>query len=400
MAIMSSKYPNLMIHIIINILVVVLSTLSWFLLDTIPQANEIFSSASVIFLKVGILAAVLVVLSLTIKQLTKPQEEQKYDLNLADIINNAINQTNNSQEINKEKFRKTIIKLHGISKPGHHKIALSLAKLLEQLLLIIDDTKKESQQQQQENVTLGETTQELEDKHTELSKTPQLRSEFLSRMGDEITTPMNSLRSMLKLLNEMDFERDTRDLLQIASHSAHSLLENLSNILEFSKLDANLLQLQYDHFNIRETISSVLETQESIAIEKTLLLETTIAPDVPGAVLGNQQAISKVLDNLISNAIRFTKKGYIQLSVDYQNDGKQMFLRFTVSDTGIGIPESALKTLFDSLDKDTDLVNSSFAGRLRLIVSKQLCELMGGQIGVRSQQEKGSQFWFTVNITD
>ncbi|MCP4414834.1 MAG: hypothetical protein GY808_19925 [Gammaproteobacteria bacterium] len=397
---MSSKYPNLMIHIIINILMVVISILSWFLLDTIPQANEIFSSVVVIILKIGILAAVLVVLFLTSKQLTKPQQEQKYDLNLTDIINNAIDHTNNSQEININELRKTIIKLHGVTKPGHQEIAVDIAKLLEQLLLTIDDARKENQQQQQENITLGETTQELEDKHTELSKTPQLRSEFLSRMGDEITLPMNSLRSMLKLLNEMDFEPDTRDLLQIASHSAHSLLENLSNILEFSKLDANLLQLQYNHFNIRETISSVLETQESIAIKKTLLLETTIAPDVPGAVHGNQQAISKVLDNLISNAIRFTNKGYIQLTVDYQDDGKQKFLRFTVSDTGIGIPESALKTLFDSLDKDTDLVNSSFAGRLRLIVSKQLCELMGGQIGVRSQQEKGSQFWFTVNISD
>jgi len=397
---LSSRYPNLVFHIITNILIFVLGCLSWFLLDTLTDSNGILSSAVIIILKIGILAAVLAVILLTIKQLSNPEQQHKQDLSLAEILNTTLIKTKQSQELNKDDIRKTIIKLHAVQKSGQREIAVNLAKLLEQLLLNINDVSLEKQQQHEENLSLGKTADELQQKHEQLAKAPQLRSEFLSRMGDEITTPMNSLRSMLKLLNDMEFERDTRDLLQIASHSAHSLLENLTNILEFSKLDANLLQLQSDHFNIREAISTVLETQESIAIEKTLLLETTIAPDVPGAILGNEQAISKVLDNLISNAIRFTNKGYIQLSVDYQKENNQKYLRFTVSDTGIGIPESALTTLFDSLDKDTDLINSSFAGRLRLIVSKQLCELMGGQIGVRSKQEKGSQFWFTINITE
>ena len=120
----------------------------------------------------------------------------------------------------------------------------------------------------------------------------------------------------------------------------------------------------------------------------------------PDTIFGAQKSIVKILNNLLSNAIRFTDKGSIRITVDNQSTAEKRLLRFTVTDTGIGIPESALPGLFDSLDKDTDLVNSSFTGRLRLIVSKQLCELMGGEIGALSKQGVGSQFWFTIDISE
>ncbi|NNJ71665.1 MAG: hypothetical protein HKP09_00635, partial [Enterobacterales bacterium] len=242
----------------------------------------------------------------------------------------------------------------------------------------------------------GERATELDSKNKSLEHAPHKRSEFLSRMGDEITTPMHSLRTMLGLINRAELDAETRDLLKIARHSAHSLIENITNILEFSKLDAGLLKLKHEPFSLAETISKVLETQESIAISKSLLLEKHIYPDVPERVNGPQKAIMKVLDNLLSNAIRFTDRGSIDLNVDIVTESGQQFLRFTVRDTGIGIPEAALPNLFVSLDKSTGLQNSSFTGRLRLIVCKQLCELMGGKIGVESTEGKGSEFWFTV----
>ncbi len=343
-------------------------------------------------IKGGLVLAVLLVSLLVFLYYREPAKEKTNIPKLENIIQSAT--------VSPEKTRTAIIRLRQISEPNQAKLATSLATLLEGLLSNLESTSKDQQEQEQKNISLSKTASELEKKHDQLALAPRLRSEFLSRMGDEITSPMNSLTTMLKLLNEMKFEPQARDLLVLASHSAHSLIENLTNILEFSKLDAGLLKLQKDHFQVKESIKSIIETQESIALSKALIIETEIRPDVPDTILGDEKAISKVLDNILSNAIRFTDKGYIKVSIDIQSNKHKKLLRFAVSDTGVGIPEKALQSLFDSLDKDTDLINSSFTGRLRLIVSKQLCELMGGKIGVRSKQDVGSQFWFTIDISD
>ena len=188
-------------------------------------------------------------------------------------------------------------------------------------------------------------------------------------------------------------------MLKIATHSAHSLTENITNILEFTKLDAGMLRLDSESFDLYESISQVLETQESIAISKSLLIEKHISPDVPQRITAPRKSIMKVMDNLISNAIRFTDSGSIDLKVDRFFEGNDTFVRFKIVDTGVGIPEAALDTLFDSLDQDTHLKNSSFTGRLRLIVCKGLCELMGGKIGVTSKEGVGSEFWFTIRLS-
>ena len=238
----------------------------------------------------------------------------------------------------------------------------------------------------------------LNDKYQQLMALPHQRSEFLSLMGDEITSPMQSLNSMLKLLNRTELDHETEHLLKIAIHSAYSLTENITNILEFTKLDAGMLELSSEPFDLYENISQVLETQESIALSKSLLLEKHISGDVPQNINAPRQAIKKVLNNLISNAIRFTDHGSITLRVDRLVEDDQTFIRFKIIDTGVGVPAQALDSLFDSLDRETHLKNSSFTGRLRLIVSKGLCELMGGEIGVESTEGTGSQFWFTIRL--
>jgi len=345
-------------------------------------------------IRAALILVIFIVLILLFNQYRGPAKQRANRKKLEEIVEDA--------SIDPKQTRTAIIRLRQIVEPEQMKLAISTATLLEELLTSLESTNKQQEEQEaqeQENLTLSRTTSELEEKQ-QLANAPRLRSEFLSRMGDEITSPMNSLKTMLTLLNEMEFEPQARDLLLLASHSAHSLIENLTNILEFSKLDANLLTLQKQHLQTNEAISSVIETQESIALSKSLLIETDIKLDVPDIIFCDEKAFSKVLDNLISNAIRFTDKGHIKLTVDYKSTKQKKLLRFIVSDTGVGIPEKALQSLFDSLDKDTELNNSSFTGRLRLIVSKQLCELMGGEIGVRSKEGVGSQFWFTIDISE
>ena len=227
---------------------------------------------------------------------------------------------------------------------------------------------------------------------------PKLKSEFLSRMGDEITTPMKSVVSMLKLLSEYEFDPEPKQLLNIAKRSTRTLVDNLNNILDFSKLDAGMLKLKTKTYSVRELVTELSSELSHFANDKGLSLQASTDPVVPTEVEGDQFRTKQILRNLLGNAIRFTKEGEVSLYADVlEQDGKKM-LRFTIKDTGVGIPPEAQKGLFDSLEQTTKLTNSSFAGRLRLIVSRHLSELMGGEIGVISEPGKGSQFWFTTEL--
>ncbi|NVJ51997.1 MAG: hypothetical protein HWE11_16530 [Gammaproteobacteria bacterium] len=225
---------------------------------------------------------------------------------------------------------------------------------------------------------------------------PKTKSEFLSRMGDEITTPMKTLSSMLHLLSEYNLSEEPKELLNISRRSANTLINNLNNILDFSKLDANLLKLHRDNFEVRQLVDEIVAEFTPHAKSKSLELSATVAGEVPETAYNDSRRVKQILKNLLGNAVRFTKEGQVNLYCDIVMESNQEFLRFTISDSGVGIPEDAIRGLFDSLEQKTKLTNSSFAGRLRLIVSKKLSELMGGAIGVTSELQKGSRFWFTI----
>ena len=227
---------------------------------------------------------------------------------------------------------------------------------------------------------------------------PKTKSEFLSRMGDEITTPMNSMMSMLHLLDQYRLPQEPRELLTIASRAARTLVDNLNNILDFSKLDAGLLKLNKQPMQMHSMLNDVVAEYAHHASAKNLKLTHSINLDVPSATMADEVRVKQILGNLIGNAVRFTKEGEVGVYVDVLEKAGRKQLRFSVSDTGQGIPKDAQAGLFDSLDSRSRLTNASFAGRLRLIVCKQLSELMGGEIGVSSEIGKGSRFWFTMTL--
>ncbi len=238
----------------------------------------------------------------------------------------------------------------------------------------------------------------LQEERDSAVKAPKTKSEFLSRMGDEITTPMKTLSSMLHLLSEYNLQEEPKELLNIARRSANTLINNLNNILDFSKLDANLLKLHKSDFDVKQLFEEVASEYGAHAESKSLKLSAHVSPDVPESIYNDPRRVRQIMKNLIGNAVRFTKEGEVKLSCDIVMHNSEQFLRITVKDTGVGIPKEAQQGLFDSLQQKTKLTNSSFAGRLRLIVSKKLSELMGGSIGVESEPQQGSTFWFTVAI--
>ncbi len=282
--------------------------------------------------------------------------------------------------------------------PQVDKVHAELSSLLQNQLFEQKNNQINIRQLNDEVKSLQEQLEKLERERDSAKSAPKTKSEFLSRMGDEITTPMKTLSSMHNLLSEYDLSDEPKELLNIARRSASSLINNLNNILDFSKLDANLLKLNKVQFNTHELIEAIVLEYQPYAKSKSLNLSSSISPEAPETIVNDPTRIKQILKNLIGNAIRFTKQGEVNVFCDLIIENGNQFLRFTVKDTGLGISEEAQKGLFDSLEMRSKLTNSSLAGRLRLIVSKMLAELMGGKIGVKSEVGKGSRFWFSVSM--
>lgn len=275
-------------------------------------------------------------------------------------------------------------------------IATIFAEKAEQNESKYQDLRLELEDNKKQLLQAKRSIQSIKNEHNKLLQAPRLKSGFLSRMGDEITVPMKSVSNMLKLLSEFNLAHEPKEILGIAIRSQQQLSSNIQNILDFSKLDAGLLKLLPAEFEIDVLIQELIRELTPHAESKQLKIEWSLNDRVPMSCVGDRQRIYQILFNLAANAIRFTKEGQIGIYVDSLYDRGKQYIRYTVKDTGIGLPKEAIETLFDSLEPHTKLTNSSFAGRIKLIVSRQLTELMGGKIGVSSEVGEGSRFWFTV----
>jgi two-component system sensor histidine kinase BarA len=256
----------------------------------------------------------------------------------------------------------------------------------------------------QATIDLRESLEQFEIQNVELSiskrkaqEANKVKSEFLANMSHELRTPLNGVIGFTRQVLKTPLTENQRDYLQTIDRSANNLLTIINDILDFSKLDAGKMVIENIPFSLRESIEETLILLAPTAHKKNIELSINIPQELPDSLVGDTMRIKQIATNLISNAIKFTPQGCVAIDITSEEvTQKNIKLKVTVNDTGIGMTTNQQKTIFDAFTQADQSITRLYGGTgLGLVICQRLAQEMTGEIGFTSEKNHGSSFWFT-----
>jgi signal transduction histidine kinase/CheY-like chemotaxis protein len=245
------------------------------------------------------------------------------------------------------------------------------------------------------------TTEIIEAKNSAI-KANEAKSVFLANMSHEIRTPLNGIIGMIEVMNDTELNTVQKEYLQTVDTSSQLLLTLINDVLDFSKIESGNIEVTPTITNIRETIYDIVSVNIQKAVDKNLTINVDLEENIPSGVLVDDHKLRQVLMNLMSNSIKFTNRGVVNISANVLTVSKESKkIRFEVSDTGIGIEKSRQKNIFNSFIQEDSSTTKKYGGTgLGLAISAQLIELMGSKIELISEKNMGSRFFFDLDLKE